>query len=49
LTALSGSASSAARAFSAKEKGRSYMGAAPHPLPGLQNAAMRAKSSAVRC
>lgn len=47
LTGLLGSASSAARAFSAKDHGRLYKGEAlPHPLPGLQNAAMRANSSA---
>jgi len=50
LTGLLGSASSAARAFSAKDQGRLYNGeAVPHALPGLQNAAMRAKSSAVIC
>ena len=52
LTCLVGSSaaaiSSAARAFSAKEKGRLYSGdEVPHPLFGRQNAAMRANSSAM--
>jgi hypothetical protein len=49
LTGLSGSASSASRAFSAKENGRFHGEESPHPVFGLQKAAMRAKSSAMRC
>jgi hypothetical protein len=48
LAGLSGSASSASRAFSAKEKGRFQGEESPHPVFGLQKAAMRAKSSAMR-
>ena len=49
LTALSESAPSDSRAFSAKEKGRFHGDELPQPVPGLQNEAIRAKSSAMRC